>query len=298
MMKILVPLDGSDSSKRALAFLTSRSSLIGAEPEVHLLNVQTPLLRDAANKLGRDFTRHVYESEAEVVLAPARKALAKTGLEAMEHVERGHAAERIAQFADRLKADLIVIGARGVSEFRGLLFGSVTTGVLARTRRPVLVLRGARAPRGDALNTGIALDGSKFGLAAVKFALRHRNLFGAKAKIALIHVVPDFITPVVADLGGVAVPTFSDEEIKRMQDDDYERTMAPARRLFEKAKASADEVRLVGLPGRQIAEYAKKHLDALVLGSHGYGGLKAAVLGSVATRVAAQCATPLLIVRA
>ncbi len=296
-MKILVPLDGSDSSKWALAFLASRSSLIGADPDVHLLNVQTPLVRHAATKLGRDYTRRIYESEAEAVLAPARKVLAKAGIEAKEHVERGHAAERIALVADRLKADLIVIGAHGYSEFRGLIFGSVTTGVLTRTQRAALVLRGARAPRGDALRAGIAVDGSKFGLAAVKFALRHRDLFGTKGKLTLIHVVPDFVTPVVADLGGVAVPTFTDDEIRRMQDDDYERAVAPARQLIKKAKDEADEVRLAGLPGRQIAAYAKKSLDVLVLGSHGYGGFKAAVLGSVATRVAAQCDTPLLIVR-
>lgn len=296
-MKILVPLDGSDSSGQAVAFLASRTSLIGAEPEVHLLNVQTPLVRHVATKLGREFTKRIYESEAGAVLAPARKALAKAGIEAKEVVERGHAAERIAQVADRLKVDLIVIGARGYSEFRGLIFGSVTTGVLARTRRAALVLRAARAPRGDALRVGIAVDGSKYGLAAVKFALQHQELFGVKAKLALLHVVPDFITPVVADLGGVAVPTFSDAEISRMQDDDFERSVAPARRLLEKAKVDAEEVRLVGLPGRQIAAHAKKNLDVLVLGSHGYGGFKAAVLGSVATRVAAQCDTPLLIVR-
>ena len=297
-MKILVPLDGSDSSKRALAFLASRSSLIGAEPEVHLVNVQPPIARLIAGQLGQDSVRRIYKSEADGVLAPANKALAKAGIEAKAHVESGHPAEKIAALADRLKADLIVIGAHGYSEFRGLMFGSVTTGVLARTRKAALVLRGARAPRGDAMRTGIAIDGSKYGLAAVKYAIRHRSLFGAKAAMTLIHVVPDFVTPVVADLGGVAVPSFTDEEIKRMQDDAYERAMVPARRLFEKAKLRAEEARLTGLPGREIAAFAKKHLDVLLLGSHGYGGFRAAVLGSVATRVAAQCDTPLLIVRA
>jgi len=39
-------------------------------------------------------------------------------------------------------------------------------------------------------------------------------------------------------------------------------------------------------------------LDVLVLGSHGRGQFKAAVLGSVATRVAARCTTPLVLIRA
>lgn len=296
-MKILVPLDGSENSKRALVFLASRSTLIGAEPDVHLVNVQDMLARRAAAQLGREATRRLYESEAEAVLGPARKLLAKAGIAAHSHTAVGHAAEQIAQLADDIGADLIVIGAHGYSEFKGLLFGSVTNGVLARTRRAVLVLRRARAPRGDALRTGIAVDGSKLGLAAVKFVLRHRDLFGAHAALKLINVVSDFSMPVMADLGGVAVPTYTDEEIRRLQDKAFESAVAPSRRLLEKAKVKADEVRLAGLAGDQIAAYAKKNLDVLVMGSHGYGSFKAAVLGSVATRIAARCDTPLLIVR-
>ena len=297
-MRILVPLDGSDYSKRALAFLSTRSTLIGANPEVHLLNVQQPIAGRAAAQLGRALTRRIYEGEADAVLTPARKTLARAGIDAETHADSGHAAERIAAVADDLKADLIVLGAHGYSEFKGLLFGSVTHGVLVRTKRPVLVLRALAAPRGDGLRTGIAVDGSKFGLAAVKFALRHRDLFGAKARLTLLHVVPDFVTPVMADLGGVALPTYTEQEIKRLQDQDYEKAVGPALKLFEKAKASAAEVRLSGLPGDEIAAYAKKNLDVLLVGSHGYGGFKAAVLGSVATRIAAKCETPLLIVRA
>jgi len=297
-MKILVPLDGSDYSKRAVAFLASRTTLIGTEPEVYLLNVQPRLASRVAAELGREITRRIYQTEADAVLEPARKALAKAGLQVHTRAESGHAAEQIAAVADELKADLIIVGSHGYSEFKGLLFGSVTQGVLARTRRPVLVLRTAAAPRGDHLRTGIAVDGSKYGLAAVKFALRHSDLFGAEPRMTLIHVVPDFVMPVMADLGGVAVPSYSEQEIKMLQDKDFESAIVPARRLFEKAKRQADEVRLAGLPGDQIAAYAKKNLDVLLVGSHGYGGFKAALLGSVATRIAARCDTPLLIVRA
>ena len=42
-MKILVPLDGSTQANAALDFVASRSTLIGQDPEVHLLNVQPTL---------------------------------------------------------------------------------------------------------------------------------------------------------------------------------------------------------------------------------------------------------------
>lgn len=45
----------------------------------------------------------------------------------------------IAQEADKLPADLIVMGSRGLTALKGLIMGSVTTGVLARTKCPVLL---------------------------------------------------------------------------------------------------------------------------------------------------------------
>ena len=57
-------------------------------------------------------------------------------------------------------------------------------------------------------------------------------------------------------------------------------------------------MRLVGNPGDAIARYANKEkLDLVVMGSHGFTNFKSAVLGSVATRVAAEAECPILIIR-
>lgn len=58
------------------------------------------------------------------------------------------------------------------------------------------------------------------------------------------------------------------------------------------------EQRIVVHPGEQIADYARKaKLDLLVMGPHGRGALKAALPGSVASRLAAKCTTPLPLIR-
>jgi len=92
---------------------------------------------------------------------------------------------------------------------------------------------------------------------------------------------------------------YKPEQIVAMQTKRLERAVAPARKQLERAGLKAETVCLVGNdPGTEIAAYAKQSkLDVLVLGSHGRGALKSAVLGSVATRVAAQCRTPLLLIR-
>ena len=75
----------------------------------------------------------------------------------------------------------------------------------------------------------------------------------------------------------------------------FKRAWAKAK---EKAGVKPKEVCLVGNPGDEIAAYCKKrHLDVLVMGSHGYGRFKAAVMGSTATRIASIADVPLLIIR-
>jgi nucleotide-binding universal stress UspA family protein len=54
----------------------------------------------------------------------------------------------------------------------------------------------------------------------------------------------------------------------------------------------------VGSPALEIVEWAEAHdADLIVIGSHGRGAFTAALLGSVASRVAATCSTPLLLLR-
>ena len=94
------------------------------------------------------------------------------------------------------------------------------------------------------------------------------------------------------------LPAYSEDDIRAMQKKAFESAVAPVRKLFQKAGVSATEVCLAGNPADEIAAYAKKKkLDVLVMGSHGYGAFKAAVMGSVATRVAHTADVPLLLVR-
>lgn len=298
-MKILVPVDGSRFSQAAVAFVASRTRLIGHDPQVQLLNVQLPLPTRAASMVGREATRVYYAEAAARVLKSGGSALKRAGLTAAADYRIGNPAEQIATAADAGACDLIVMGSHGHGAFAGLLLGSVTNAVLARSKRPLLVLRASQAPKSDSLKVGIAVDGSKFSQAAVRYAIRYRDLFGAQPRFALLHAVPDFAGAVMPDMAGIALPAFSAAEIEEMQKKAFASAVEPARKLLDKAGLAAEAVRLAGNPGDELAAYAKKKkLDLIVMGSHGYGSLKQAVLGSVATRVMARCSTPVLLVRA
>lgn len=297
-MRILVAVDGSKFSRAAVEFVASRSSLIGVDPEVHLLNVQLPIPAHAARAVGKESVTTYTREEAEKVLKPAQSRLDKAGFAVVDYFTVGHAGAQIAAAAVKSKADLIVLGSHGHSALRGLLFGSVTNSVMAQTSAPVLIVRATEAPPSDPLKVGIAVDGSKYGRQAVKYVLRHGELFGASPKLTLLHVVQNFANVVMPDMVGIALPSFTEEEARALQTKAFETAISPVRKLLKKAGVAAEEVRLVGNAGDELAAYAKKKkLDLLVMGSHGYGAFKAAIMGSVTTRVAAASDVALLLVR-
>lgn len=192
------------------------------------------------------------------------------------------------------------MGSHGHTGLRSVLFGSVTQAVLASCTTPLLVLRDDVVPKKDSLRIGIALDGSKYGVAAVRFVLQHRELFGAAPSVTLLHVVPDLLNLVVPGFfAGKPVPGFEPAQVEAMQLAAFEQAMAVPRKLLAAASLQTKELRLIGNnPGDEIAACVKKYkLDILVLGSHGRGALRGVTLGSVSTRVAAKCRNPLLLIR-
>ena len=297
-MKILVPVDGSKYSRTAVDFVASRSTLVGSNPEVEVLNVQMAIPTRATRVVGKDVVSSYYSDEADKALKPARTRLQKAGLTPTVRFAVGNPADEISAATARKDVDLLVMGSHGHSALRGLLVGSVTHSVLAQTTTPILILRHRETPPADSLKVGIAVDGSKFGREAVKYVLRHRDLFGANPQITLLHVVADFAGALMPDMAGIALPAYSGEDIQAMQKKAFESAVAPVRKLFQKAGVAVTEVCLAGSAADEISAYAKKRkLDVLVMGSHGYGAFKAAVMGSVATRVAHTSEIPLLLVR-
>lgn len=297
-MKILIPVDGSKYSRTAVDFVASRSTLLGANPEVEVLNVQMAIPSRATRVVGTDVVASYYTDEAEKALKLARTRLQKAGLSPTVRFAVGNPADEISAAAAKDDVDLLIMGSHGHSALRGLLVGSVTNAVLAQTTTPILILRHRETPPADSLKVGIAIDGSKFGREAVKYVIRHRDLFGATPQFTLIHVVADFAGALMPDMAGIALPAYSEDDIRAMQKKSFEAALAPVRKLFDKAGVKPAEVCLAGNPGDEIAAFGKKKkLDLLVMGSHGYGAFKAAVMGSVATRVAHTSEVPLLLVR-
>ena len=252
-MKILVPIDGSSYSENSLSFVASRTSLLGHTPEIELLVVLDPLPARAARLVGKDSLTRYYEEEAEKIFEPARKFLSDKHITVTEAFMVGDPSEKIAEEAVRLDADLVIMGSRGRTALAGLFLGSVTNGVLARTKNPILIVRNKAVPETDAMRVGIAVDGSKFGVAAVKYLVRHKELFGEGASFYLINVASDYAGAVMPDMAGMALPALSESEVLELQKKEFGEAVDPIRPILAKAGLTPKEVCLVGNPGDEIA---------------------------------------------
>ncbi|GAB4483285.1 MAG: hypothetical protein OHK0044_32490 [Burkholderiaceae bacterium] len=296
-MKILIPHDGSRYAKAAVAFVAARAVPGSVQPSVLLLNVQAPALTSFPTPQGRTRLANYYKDRANRLLQPALNALRKAGIDARSTHVVGTPGFRIARVAAAKRVDLIVMGSHGRTALAGMLMGSVAQTVLAFCTMPVLLVRDAPPPRPGALRIGIAVDGSRHSEAAVRYVLQHRAWFGEAARIVVLHAVPELPLQLKTLLENLASTSFTHEKVRALRRQACDEAMRSALRLLGAAGIDYRTECLAGNPGDALADYARKSLDLLVMGSRGQGAFKAAVLGSVAMRAAARCTTPLLLVR-
>lgn len=142
MIRILIAVDGSESSDRAVGHLLGKPEWYKDKVELHLLNVQQALpnvvrrFSPAAEQL-----HAFHKEEGEAALASARAMLDAAGVGYVTHIGIGEPAHVIAHYAKEKAIDQIVMGTHGHGTVVGLVMGSVTTKVLSLTDLPVLLVK-------------------------------------------------------------------------------------------------------------------------------------------------------------
>jgi nucleotide-binding universal stress UspA family protein len=141
-MKILVPVDGSPCSLRAVDHLAGHAGWFRERPEIHLLHVQPPVpIAGALAHVGKETLRAHYEEESRPHLVEPERRLESAGVVPTLHIHVGLPAEVIVKVAGELGADLIVMGTHGRGGLAGLVLGSVANHVLQQAACPVLLVK-------------------------------------------------------------------------------------------------------------------------------------------------------------
>ena len=140
-MKILLAVDGSDVSTRAVKHVIGLVRKMSAPPELVLLNADTPLLQAAAVKIGIAGVERYHQENGECATKASRAALNRAKVPFTEKLVVAEPAEAIIEEARKGRHDLIVMGSHGRGAIKGLLLGSVTSKVIANCGTPVTVVR-------------------------------------------------------------------------------------------------------------------------------------------------------------
>lgn len=136
----------------------------------------------------------------------------------------------------------------------------------------------------------VPVDGSRFTKRMLAHLAAHDEWLGGHHRYTVLHVVPA--------VPGRAADMLAREVLDAYYADESGKVLKPIRAFFDRHGITAEFVSRVGLAGEVIAEVANQgRFDLLIMGSHGHGVLGKLVLGSVTTKVMAQCATPVLVVR-
>lgn len=215
-------------------------------------------------------------------LETAARRLRRPGLIVDHAIGRGDPGTAIATEAERVRAELVVIGSRGLDPVRALFQGSVAAAVVDAAPCPVLV---ARMPRvRDVL---LATDGSTLSQAAIE-------------AVAVWPVFADVDVRVLTVATGVGPygdrPLPGSTHATSEAEPHAAAAEAAATTLREAGRRAVPFVREGGAASTILAFAQDEAIDLIVLGSRGRTGLRRVVLGSVGRDVLSSAKTSVLIV--
>jgi nucleotide-binding universal stress UspA family protein len=274
-VKTLVGYDGSEPARRAIAVAAELAKRSG-NVDVGVVHVIGPRPEPGVDA----------EAEQEALLAEARKLVGEAGRSASTLRRRGDVAGELIEAAREIDADLLVLGSRGRGALSSALLGSVSAQVAATASCPVVVVPPRGRLTGGPIIAGV--DGSQTSGEVVGVAEKLGRLCGAPVLLAHAYT----LRPVP---GASAVP-HAWEELVRADRERAQETISEAARKhgFEEdatrlAEGLGDIDALIELSEREDAA-------AIVVGSRGRRALKAAVLGSFSSTLAARESCPVVIV--
>jgi nucleotide-binding universal stress UspA family protein len=134
--KILVPVDGSDHSMRALKEAINLAKMTdGKITLMHVNRKESPMSRSSNSK------DEITQSNGKSILAADKKIVEAEGLSVDTIMAEGKVAEEIVRTAKEGSFDLVIIGARGLSRVEEIMLGSVSCGVAEKAPCPVIVTK-------------------------------------------------------------------------------------------------------------------------------------------------------------
>ncbi len=270
---ILVATDLTETTEQV--FLTSRELATATGAEIQVVHV----IEDDAvvtDTLARQRAEQVERTE---FLDAVKKWFEDDPRLAGTHAYLGDPAEVIVDEAERVGADVILLGTHHSRGFGDRVLGSTAESVVRKSRAPVLILNGPlKLPIRRMV---VPTDFSDPARRASSVALAWARASAEPAAVTLVHVA------------GVEFALSRDEDLRRdlrVEAGDAGQGAAPAVRMDTRLLRGSD-------PAGALITFAEEtETDMVVLGTNGENALKRAFLGSVSSAMVRRAELPLLLV--
>ncbi len=300
-MKILCPVDGSDFSHFLVQGVGSvfrhrvrEIVLLHVLPAGHL--GKRRILKDSQAISLPGLSAKMTQASKKLLYGHAERfkvALNQGGMNQFTSLKtlvmKGDVSDAILRASEKMDADCIAVGSRGMSDVPGYLLGSVSRKVVTHASCSVLMVKGALMPPLPVL---LALDGSKASKQAVRKIIKW--LDPDEVALHAISVVPEKLTDIGLEmLGKRQAKAFMAPVRKQTQV-----LLADTREKFLKAGFQVDTKLLEGNPRTQILEAAQRLKTQLVcVGSKGLSGIDRFRLGSVSEWVSTYSPVAVFVMR-
>jgi nucleotide-binding universal stress UspA family protein len=284
-MKTLLAIDGSDNSYEAVHALKyfARAEQLTL---LHALDVPRPaypmMLPDVAEELYKTLEQSMRE-DGERLLDRVQSLLPMHAGPSTKHLRIGFPAEMIVSTAKEQKADLIVMGARGLGPVKERLLGSVSHRILTLASCATLIVNGPVKAMKQIL---LPLQSLSDAEAAVRFL--QLKPFHDAVEVTLLTVLPSTEPPWPVD--AAAAEKLKEQALQSARD--YIDGVAERLRAIG---YQARGIAVIGTPSAMILEEATNlRSDLILMGTSGRQGITRFVLGSVSHAVLHQMPCPVL----
>ncbi len=278
-MKIILAIDGSKNSEWAVDFLLKIP--LAEIPQISVLQVVpekkhiTPFLDSVYHKLYKDAIQEKIDKDilsAEAQTTRIVEQLKSRWNDVESIIEKGQVSDKIIEKAKGEKADLIILGSRGLSKAKSFFLGGVSQKVATYAPCSVLVVKKRISTFKKVL---IATDGSHYSNVAVKFFKSH--FLTKEVSTTLLNVWDYPVTIPQLDFG-----TIGNKHLIEMH----------------KAAFMTNALCVEGDPAEMINDAAhRRKVNLVIVGSKGLTGNKRFLLGSVARKVITYSKCSVLVVK-
>lgn len=295
---ILVPYDGSAPSARSLPVAAGVARRTGAAVRVVVVHDPSAYIPFAPGEVAipiyDERLAEIHRKADQQILDKAVTQLAASGVEASGVLLEGTVIEALLEYTASQKADLVVMGSHGRGGFERLRLGSVTTSYLTRSSVPTLLVPGSDSSSNADLSSGVLLcplDGSPF----AEQALTHAQTL-AQAMGMRMHLIAVAVPRAVAMAPFGAEALLADSTAMQAEHETRETYLSEvAARCPEGTTWSA--VSDMSVAQGLLAAARSMGASGMAVATHGRGGFKRLVLGSVTDELLRNSEMPVLVYR-